>query len=185
MIGITGNIGSGKSTIAEELERRGYPVYYTDKEAKRLIMNNQQVKQQMIDLFGESIYSDNYYHTDIVAKQVFGNTEKLQQLNQIVHPAVRQDLAQWKGKFVESAILFESGLDKLCQSIIVVVAPEEVRLERVMQRDHSSKEQVLARMASQMSTEELIQRADYSVDNDGKTSIKILVDNLLQHLNIL
>lgn len=152
LIGITGGIGSGKSTIAQALRSRGYAVYDTDTEAKRIIVENPMVRSQVEILFGSQVFEGDVYRTQLVAKQVFHHPDLLAELNHIVHPAVAFHLKQWakdqdedeglrtKDKrplyFVESAILFASGLDKLCDKIVVVTAPEALRIERTLQRDY-------------------------------------------------
>lgn len=176
MIGLTGGIGSGKSTIARELTQRGYRVYDTDNEAKRLIVEDVTLRKQMTQLFGEDIYADNRYHTDLVAARVFRQPELLQQLNALVHPAVFRDLQHWQGDVVESAILFESGLNALCSHVIAVTAPEDIRLQRAITRDHASKDKIRARMSTQMSDTDLCKKADLILVNDGTHTISELAD---------
>lgn len=150
LIGITGGIGSGKSTIAAELIRRGYGVYNTDNEAKRIIVTNPMVRSQIELLFGSEVYEGDRYCTERVSRIVFRNPSMLERLNAIVHPAVAYDLKQWYQRqqeqntadtqptvcFVECAILFESGLNQYCDRVAAVVAPEAVRIERTLQRDY-------------------------------------------------
>lgn len=184
LIGLTGGIGSGKSTIAAGLRELGYPTYDSDQQAKHIILTNPMVRSQVEWLFGSEVLENNTYHTDLVAKQVFRQPALLEQLNQIVHPAVAFDLQEWAHQtahdhpeqpvcLVESAILFESGLDKLCEKVIAITAPEAVRIQRTMARDHISEEKVRARMQAQ-DTEVDIDRADYIVNNDGTTEIHTL-----------
>ena len=202
LVGITGGIGSGKSTIAQEFERLGYPVYYTDIEAKRIIVSNPMVRSQIEMLFGSDVYDGDTYRTDIVSKQVFRHPDLLEKLNAIVHPAVAFDLKRWKElqctmhnaqcamgfRFVESAILFESGLDRLCDRVIVVTAPEDVRIERTLQRDYNdshSKEHIAAvrnRIQAQMTDEERTKRADIILDNDGTRPVPLLAEQALEQL---
>lgn len=113
--GITGGIGSGKSTIAQELIRRGYMVYDCDREAKRIIAEDKDIKQAIVDLLGAEAFADGRYNTAYVAKRVFAEPELLRKLNAIVHPAVGKDILAKQPDFVESAILYESGLDTLCK----------------------------------------------------------------------
>ena len=185
LIGITGGIGSGKSTIAAKLVRRGFPVYDSDNEAKRIIINNPAVRSQVETLFGSDVFQGDTYLTAKVAAQVFAQPELLQRLNAIVHPAVRFDLQHWAKQqtdfcFVESAILFESGLNTLCNKTIYVDAPEDVRIARTLARDHCTAEQVRARIRQQDDNARLL--ADIVIDNDGNTSIKDLVDYFLSQL---
>lgn len=176
LIGLTGGIGSGKSTIARELTQRGYRVYDTDREAKRLILEDATLRKQITQLFGEDVYENNQYHTDLVAARVFRQPELLQQLNALVHPAVYQDLQHWQGDVVESAILFESGLNALCSHVIAVTAPEDIRLQRAITRDHANEDKVRARMRAQMSDTELTKKADLVLVNDGTYTIHELAN---------
>ena len=139
MIGITGGIGSGKSTIAKRFAERGFTVYDCDREAKRIIVENAKVKAQVIALLGEEAFADGRYNTAYVAKKVFSDPHLLEALNAIVHPAVKQDILQKKPDYIESAILYEAGLDKLCEKVIVVEAPEDVRIARIIDRDYNGK----------------------------------------------
>lgn len=177
IIGITGGIGSGKSTIAKQLRKMGYAVYDTDSEAKRLIMEDAGLRQQIEQLFGKEVYKDGIYQTALVAQRVFADKSLLAKLNAIVHPAVKADILRWAENmnhptlcFVECAILYQAGFDELCDKVIVVTAPEDVRLARALARDHSTMEKVRARMCAQ-EVEKDIERADLIVNNDGKTEI--------------
>ena len=177
IIGITGGIGSGKSTIAKQLRKMGYAVYDTDSEAKRLIVEDAGVREEIEQLFGKEVYKDGVYQTALVAQRVFTDKSLLAQLNAIVHPAVRADILRWAENmnhptlcFVECAILYQAGFDTLCDKVVVVTAPEEVRLQRAVVRDHSTIEKVRARMRAQ-EVEKDIERADLIVNNDGKTEI--------------
>ena len=201
IIGITGGIGSGKSTIARELASRGYRLYDTDREAKRLIVEDYALRAQIEALLGSDVYEGNTYRTDLVAQRVFSNPDLLRRLNALVHPAVRRDIEHLTasiasslsaqrsfcpkggpsgvaGLIIESALLFETGLDDLCDLTICVTAPENIRIARTMVRDHVSEEQVRARIASQMSEQERAQKADRVLINDGKMSISALIDAL-------
>lgn len=193
IIGITGGIGSGKSVIAKQLREMGYAVYDTDSEAKRLIVEDAAVRKQMIQLFGSDVYKDGIYQTAFVAQRVFTDKSLLAQLNAIVHPAVRADILRWatmqdspsfrKGLgvglcFVECAILYQAGFDSLCDKVVAVTAPEDIRLERVIARDHSTMDKVRARMRAQ-STEQDLLRADIVVNNDGQTPISTLCEQIL------
>lgn len=186
MIGLTGGIGSGKSTIARELARRGYHIYDTDSEAKRIIDTDSVVRQRLTDLLGEDIWDGGIYRRDVVAARVFGHPALLAQLNQIVHPAVATDVvrvaAHTPALVVESAILYQSGLDRLCDRVVAVVAPEQIRLERAMRRDKADISTIRARMRAQMNDDELRLRADIVVLNDGTYSIEQLVTQLIEKL---
>lgn len=198
IIGITGGIGSGKSTIAKQLREMGYAVYDTDSEAKRLIVEAAHVRQQIEQLFGSEAYKDGVYQTALVAQRVFADHSLLAKLNAIVHPAVKADIMCWAQKinhatprytmlhnttpcFVECAILYQAGFDSLCDKVVAVTAPEEIRLERVMKRDSSTIEKVRARMCAQ-EIENDIPRADILINNDGKTPISTLCKEIINQL---
>ena len=197
IIGLTGGIGSGKSTIAQGLRQMGYAVYDTDSEAKRLIVEDENVRTQMVQLFGNEVYANGVYQTDLVAQRVFTDKSLLAQLNAIVHPAVRADILRWATMqdspsfrkelgvglcFVECAILYQAGFDALCDKVVAVTAPEEVRLARVLARDHSTIDKVRARMRAQ-EAERDIERADIVINNDGKASIPTLCEEIIHLLN--
>ena len=204
IIGITGGIGSGKSVIARQLRQMGYGVYDTDSEAKRIIMEDAHVRAQITALFGSQAYKDGVYQTAFVAQQVFADPTLLARLNAIVHPAVKADIGYWlselsdspKGDptsdseairqhsdllFIECAILYQAGIDALCDKVVAVTAPEDIRLSRVIARDRSDIDKVRARMRAQ-STEEDLRRADIVIHNDGTTPIPQLCEELLQSI---
>ena len=193
IIGITGGIGSGKSVIAKQLRQMGYEVYDTDSEAKRLIVEDAHVREQITALFGPEAYKDGVYQTAFVAQQVFADKTLLARLNAIVHPAVRQDILKrftsppFRGEseggllFIECAILYTAHLNELCDKVVVVTAPEEVRLARTIARDHSDIDKVRARMRAQ-NIEEDLNRADIIINNDGNTPIPILCEQILKEL---
>ena len=201
IIGITGGIGSGKSTIARELASRGYRLYDTDREAKRLIVSDPELRKRIEDLLGPEVYEGNVYRTDIVSARVFKDPDLLARLNAIVHPAVRHDIERLTasiasglsaqrsfspkggpsgvaGLIIESALLFESGLAIMCDKVICVIAPESICIARTIARDHTTEEQVRARIANQMSDSERCSRADIVLVNDGKMTISALVNSL-------
>lgn len=187
IIGITGGIGSGKSVISKELRRMGYEVYDTDSEAKRLIVENVQIRRNIENLLGKEVYKDNVYQTQIVASKVFANKSLLVQLNAIVHPAVREDILSRTQDFInnttslyfiECAILYTAHLDDICDKVVAITAPEAIRLERTIARDSSDKDKVRARMRMQ-DVEHDIQRADIVINNDGTTPIPTLCKEIL------
>jgi dephospho-CoA kinase len=188
LIGITGGIGSGKSTIAKQLRKMGYAVYDTDSEAKRLIVENKAVREQMEQLFGKEVYADGVYQTALVAQRVFADKGLLAQLNAIVHPAVKVDILQYLTSnsvsdllFIECAILYQAGFDTLCDKVVAVTAPEEVRLARVIARDHSTMDKVRARMRAQSADRDLL-RADIVINNDGTRPISALCEDIIRQL---
>ena len=196
IIGITGGIGSGKSVIARQLRKMGYEVYDTDSEAKRLIVEDAHVREQMTALFGEEVYQDGVYQTALVAQQVFADKNLLAKLNAIVHPAVKADIiSKFRSLgvlseplkrdsgffFIECAILFQAGFDVLCDKVVAVTAPEDIRLERVIARDHSDMNKVRARMRAQ-EAEKVLARADIVINNDGTTPIPTLCEEIIHLL---
>lgn len=188
VVGLTGGIGSGKSTIARQLRMMGYMVYDSDSQAKRIIVEDLSVRKQLIQLFGEEVFIDGVYQTNIVAQQVFADKCLLEKLNAIVHPAVRTDIEKQKASmgvgellFVECAILYSSGIHALCDKVVLVTAPEEIRLQRTIQRDHSTINKVCARMRAQ-ECEWQHQQVDVVLNNDGSRSINELCNQLLLDL---
>ena len=183
-IGITGGIGSGKSTIVRELARRGFIVYDCDSEAKRIIQANQQVRQAIIALLGEEAFIDGQYNTAYVAQRVFASPDLLAQLNAIIHPAVKQDILRKQPDIIESALLYEAGLDSLCDTVVVVEAPEEIRLQRTLARDYPNDismdtiNKVRARMRAQHPYPDSHKKS-LTVNNDGQTPISDLVESII------
>jgi len=188
VVGLTGGIGSGKSTIAKAFAALGIAVFNSDEQAKALIANNAQVKERIIAAFGEEAYQNGEYNRAYIAQIVFNNPEKLAILNNIVHPALAKYFNQWAKKqtspyvLKEAAILFESGSYKDCDYIITVTAPEEVRIARVMARDHCTEAQVRARMAQQWSDAQRIALSNAVVENidleSAKEQVKRINDEL-------
>ena len=188
VVGLTGGIGSGKSTIAKAFAALGIAVFNSDEQAKALIANNAQVKKRIIAAFGEEAYQNGEYNRAYIAQIVFNNSEKLAILNGIVHPALAEYFKQWAKKqtspyvLKEAAILFESGSYKDCDYIITVTAPEEVRIARVMARDHCTEAQVRARMAQQWSDAQRIALSNAVIENidleSTKEQIKRINDEL-------
>ena len=177
--------------VCKELRAMGYPVYDTDKEAKNLIMHQSHVHQQIERLFGPEVFANGMYQTAWVAQQVFANPGLLAELNAIVHPAVREDICRWAEEqtgaewlFMECAILYEAGMDALCDKVVCVSAPEELRIERVIARDKSDINKVRARMRAQKA-EEYEQRADIVLNNNGQKSIPTLCQDLIGYLGEL
>ena len=171
VVGLTGGIGSGKSTIAKAFAALGIAVFNSDEQAKALIATDAQVKERIIAAFGEEAYHNGEYNRAYIAQIVFNNSEKLVILNGIVHPALAEYFKQWAKEqtspyvLKEAAILFESGSYKDCDYIITVTAPEEVRIARVMARDHCTEAQVRARMAQQWSDAQRIALSNAVIEN--------------------
>jgi dephospho-CoA kinase len=189
-IGITGNIGSGKTTVCKIFETLGIPVYYADIEAKRLMIENTHVVEKIKLLFGLKAYlEDGSLDRKYISEVVFNNPQVLSKLNYIVHPAVREDSERWakaqKGAayvLKEAALLVESESYKDLDKLIVVTAPIETRIQRVMKRDHVNKEAVLAREKNQMSEDKKIELADYKINNDGTEALIPQIHKIHQEL---
>jgi dephospho-CoA kinase len=189
IIGLTGGIGSGKSTVANYIASKGIPVYIADEEAKK-IMERTDVKHNIQNLFPQSVLNDdNTLNRNKIAEFVFSNPEKLKQLNAIVHPAVKNHFINWTkehkdASFIikEVAILFETGGHKDCDKVILITAPEEVRIERAMKRDNSSKESVLARIKNQLPEEDKIKLSDFVVENTNLETTLLKIDEILKIL---
>ena len=175
-VGITGGIGSGKTTVCEVFERLGVPVYYADKQAKYLMETDKKLREAIRQLFGDEAFdAENNLNRAFIAGIVFKDEEKLLALNALVHPAVKADYDSWNAilarkeypySLKEAALLVESGSYKDLDKLIVVSAPLEDRIKRVMARDNISEEQVKARIDAQLPESEKVKLADYVIDNN-------------------
>ncbi len=188
IIGITGGIGSGKTFICKKFQEFGVPVYNADERAKFLMENDVVLKQQLIDHFGENIFIDLKLNKKLLASLIFNDKKELAFINSVVHPAVERDVESWKEKhknekylIKEAALLFENGTYKNLDKTILVHAPQDERILRVMQRDHSTKKQVLSRIKNQMSDLDKMENADFIINNNGKNEI----DKIVMKLNML
>ena len=183
-IGITGGIGSGKSRLCRLFAERGVAVYDTDAAAKRLMTEDAALVEAIKSRFGVESYADGALNRPYLAARVFSDAAERQALNGLVHPAVKADFVAWaeqqEGDYVilESALLFEAGLDALVDAVVAVMAPEALRIERVRQRDGVSEEQVRSRMAAQLSDEELHRRATVAVVNIFEEDLEAAVQEL-------
>lgn len=189
-IGLTGGIGSGKTTIANHFKTLGIPVYIADDEARK-IMQTSEVIDAIKKTFGETLFEGEVLKRDKLAQIVFNDPKKLQQLNAIVHPAVKRHFKQWLLEHkafpivvYEAAILFESGNYKDFDVIITVTAPVESRIQRVMARDKTSREQVLGRINSQWTDEQRVLQSDYVIENIEIENAKRETENILKILRI-
>jgi dephospho-CoA kinase len=170
-VAICGGIGSGKSTVCQMFAERGAAIYDSDSRAKLLMNESPELREALIATFGEECYDGGELNRAYLASKVFGSAEQLAKLNSIVHPLVKEDFLAWaeeqEGDYciLESAILFESGFDALVDKTVAVLAPLPFRVERAMQRDGVSREQIEARIKAQMSDDELVKRADFAIVN--------------------
>lgn len=191
IIGLTGGIGSGKSTVANMFKCAGIPVYISDVEAK-MVMEQPNIKAKIVELFGSTIVDkSNFLNRAALATIVFNEPEKLKQLNAIVHPEVKKHFDLWvqhhaDSKYVikETAILFESGGDKMCDIIITVSAPMDQRINRVVARDQTLPEKVEQRIQAQASDEERIKKSDFVIYNNTIEETQQIVESIIDKLNI-
>lgn len=188
IIGLTGGIGSGKTTVAKFLMEKNIPVYIADDEARK-ITNSKKIIAKITEEFGEQVVLNNSINRTVLAKIVFSDKKKLEQLNAIIHPAVKNHFKKWlKSKqeydFVvkESAILFESGSYVDCDAIILVTAPLEIRIERTMKRDKCDRESVLYRINNQMSEQEKMEKSNYIIKNITLDETYNQINELLKKL---
>lgn len=186
---ITGGIGSGKSYVSSLLEERGIPIYNADFESKRLTVQDEGIRKELVALLGEDIYQGATLNKPLLASYLFANSDNAVKVNSIIHPRVKDDFRRWvesqKGVplvGLESAILYESGFDDVVDQVVMVYAPEAVRLQRAMKRDNATEEQVRARMSAQMDDEEKRSKADFVLMNDGIMPLDVQLDDLVRFL---
>lgn len=189
IIGLTGGIGSGKSTVANYMATKGIPVYIADLEAKK-IMEDTEVIQEVQKIFNENVILDNGFLDRVkIAQIVFADKERLHALNDLIHPKVKNHFREWlksheNEKFIikEVAILFESGGDKECDKVILVTAPLETRIQRTVKRDGVDAEAVKARIKNQLSDEEKMVKSDYIIENISLNETFLQVDGIVEIL---
>tara|TARA_R100000935_G_scaffold21876_2_gene40358 strand:+ start:2207 stop:2791 length:585 start_codon:yes stop_codon:yes gene_type:complete len=171
IVGLTGGIGSGKTTVATMFKNLGVPVYIADVEAKKLTNSSKVIRRKLIELLGEEAYSDTGLNRSFVADRIFQDVELLQRVNQIIHPKVKAHFKRWLKKqegvycIKEVAILFENGGYKECDYTILVTAPKSLKIERLLQRDATTKEAIAARMKNQWSDTKKIKLAHAVIEN--------------------
>ncbi|MDA9773767.1 dephospho-CoA kinase [Saprospiraceae bacterium] len=177
-LAITGNLGSGKTTICKLFEVLGIPIYYSDKEAKKLMLQDKNLKKQIKDLLGNDAFHRNGRpNRKYIGSKIFSDKSLLASMNTLVHPAVRADYKRWREQqnavftLQESALTYEIGADKYMDATIVVYAPEEVLISRGMNRDGVSRAAIVARLAKQMDQKLKIKKADFTINNDGKSAL--------------
>jgi len=173
-VGLTGGIGSGKSTVAHVFEILGIPVYYADKEAKRLMNEDPEIRKQLIQHFGQEAYADNLLNRRFIAEIVFRDKEKLRLLNSLIHPITIAKAEEWMMKhktpyvIKEAALIFESGSQENLDIVIGVSAPLAVRIQRTIKRDGITREEVLARMQNQIEESIKMRLCDFVIRNDDE-----------------
>lgn len=176
-IGITGGIGSGKTTVCELFRLLQVPVFNADLSAKNIMEQHPLVRENLTASLGPEIYANGILNRKLLARIIFTHPEHLFMVNQLVHPLVQNDFKEWANHqtstyiLMEAAILFESGINKLLDGVILVTAPEKLRIDRVINRDHVQAEEVKRRIDSQCSEEEKMQKSDYVIVNDEKQAL--------------
>ncbi len=171
IVGLTGGIGSGKTTVAKQFQALGIPVYIADEEAKKLMNRSKIIKRKLIALFGDEAYKDNTLNRPFLADKIFNNAENLKKMNAVVHPKVASHFKNWVKKQIapyvlkESAILFENGAYKDCDLIITVTAPLELRKKRLLKRDNTTLEKIQAIINNQWSDESKISKSHFVITN--------------------
>lgn len=188
-IAITGGIGSGKTYVSNLFQQRGVPIYNADNEAKRLMVSDEAIREELIALLGEEVYRNNTLNKPLLAAYLFAAPEHGERINSIVHPRVKADFQRWLEENndkevagIESAILFEAGFRNTVDVVILVSASEEVRLARAMKRDQATEQQIRSRMAAQMPENQKRVLADYIIHNNGDESLEEQISTLLKTL---
>lgn len=188
IVGLTGGIGSGKTTVANFFNELGVPVYIADVEAKALMNRSKIIKRKLVNLFGVNAYQKGELNKPFIANKIFNDSVLLEKMNNIVHPKIASHFKKWLKKqdaiyvIKEAAIFFENDSYKLLDYIITVVAPEEVRINRVIKRDQSSKEKVKVIINNQWSDDRKIKLSDFVVKNIDLESTKNMVKNIHQEI---
>ena len=188
-VGVTGGIGSGKSVVCRMLLERGAQVYNSDLRAKELMTSDDTIRRELTERFGAEVFAGGVLNRRYLAERVFTDEMELAALNAIVHPRVLSDFEQWAEQqeseyvVIESAILFESGIDKVVDSVVAVMAPEDLRIERTIKRDGLSREQVEERMRNQLSDDERCTRSKYAVVNIDLDELEEDVEQLHRRLS--
>ncbi len=188
IVGLTGGIGSGKSAVAKMFSNLGVPVYESDRQAKRLMQSSKKLRKAIIGLLGSEAYNEKKLNRPHIAKMVFDNPARLSKLNAIVHPAVRKHFLKWAKKkespyvIQETAIMFENGLQDFYDKVILITAPKELRLQRILKRDQTSKEDILTRMGAQWDDAKKIPLSDFVIENVDLEKTKSKIEDLHKRL---
>jgi len=190
IVGITGGIGSGKTFVCTILESMGYPVFYSDKEAKDILVSNQDVKSKICAIFTNQAYLENgLLNKPFLASQIFNDKIKLEKMNQVVHPAVRQAFIDWALKqnssivFNEAAILFETGIYKKYDANILVTATKDIKIKRLLKRDQTTIAEIEKRMNNQWSDDKKLKLADFEIQNNAHSMLLPQIDIILKKLS--
>lgn len=190
-VGITGGIGSGKTYICKLLELMNFSVFYSDAEAKKIQNTNEYVRIKFTELFGEEAYTEEGLNRKYIAEIIFGNPDAKKQLEEIIHPKVAEAFATWceeksstdeKIVFIESAILYESGFDKMVDKVIMVYADDDVRIERSMRRDKADRKAIEDRIKNQGSDKEKCKKADFIIYNNPNDYVNKQIFEIIKAL---
>lgn len=193
-LGITGGIGSGKSFLSKLLIKKGIPVFDSDFEAKRLMLIDDEIIFSLKSLLGEHVYQDGEINKPLLASYIFTSAENASKVNSIVHPYVKNEFLKWADRYfllgynivaIESAILFEAGFNDIVDKIVMVHAPLEIRVDRVIERDNTNREKVMDRIKSQMDDDVKISMSDFVIENDGRFLLDSQVDKLISELQLI
>ncbi|MCP4802561.1 MAG: dephospho-CoA kinase [Flavobacteriaceae bacterium] len=188
IVGLTGGIGSGKTTVANFFKELGVPIYIADDEAQKLMLESSLLKSELISLFGPKVYENGQLNKLLISESIFKDKTTLKAINNIVHPVVAIHFNKWLGLqespyvIKEAAIFFENGSYKSLDAIITVVAPEECKIRRIMQRDIKSKKQIKAIMNNQWSDKKKIKMSDFVIENTNLKQTKLLVKEIHEKL---
>lgn len=178
VVGLTGGIGSGKTTVAKQFELLGIPIYIADEEAKKLMNRSKIIKRKLIELFGNEAYVDNQLNRAFIADIIFKNKEYLQKMNAIIHPRVAKHFNKWMQKqsapyvLKEVAILFENGGYEFCDYVITVIAPKKLRLSRLLKRDNTTKDKIEAIIKNQWTDEQKVKLSQFVITNEDLENTK-------------
>ena len=191
-IAITGGIGSGKTFVSNLLQERGIPVYNADDEAKRLMLCDEGIRRGLVDLLGKDVYLKDSLNKPLLASYLFADAGNAARINGIVHPRVKEDFLRWLDTHrdkeivgLECAILYEAGFDDTVDTVVMVYAPESLRIERAMKRDNATEQQIRARIAAQMDDEEKRRKAAFVICTDGNIPVEEQITALVAQIKVL
>ena len=190
IVGITGGIGCGKSVVSKIIGLMGYPVYDSDKNAKKIVDESDEIRAGLISRFGTEIYNGTKLNRKLLAEKIFSDNEARSFVNSLIHPVVLNDFIRWSELnlkkvdvvFIEAAILFESGFNKYVDKILLVISTDKLRIERIRKRDNALISEIRKRIQSQIPQKELIKKSDFIIKNDEKRSllqqIRLFLENI-------
>ena len=188
-IAVTGGIGSGKTFVSNLLKERGIPIYNSDDEAKRLMLSDDGIRQDLVTLLGKDVYRDGVLNKPLLASYLFSDADNAARINAIIHPRVKADFQRWLSEHqdveiagMECAILYEAGFQDAVDCVLMVYAPEALRIERAMKRDGATEKQIRDRIAAQMDDEEKRLRADFVVYTDGSIPLEEQLSELIKQI---